>query len=355
MDKAQIDPAISELLHQGIVIPAHPLALDKNRQLDERRQRALTRYYLDAGARGIAIGVHTTQFAIRDPKVGLFQPLLELAREEVDSYIANSGQQVVKISGILGEIPQAVEEASLAREHGYDAGLLSLSALSKATNLELIDHCRRVSGIIPIIGFYLQPAAGGRLLDYDFWWRFAGIENVVAIKIAPFNRYHTLDVVRGVVDSGRVDDIALYTGNDDNIVADLLTEFRIPTKEGLRSKRIVGGLLGHWAVWTKTAVDLLERIKQVRDLEDAKSLLALGIQVTDCNAAIFDAAHFFEGCIVGIHEILRYQGLLEGVWTLNPDEQLTREHAEEIARIHTRYPHLTDDSFVAEHLDQWLK
>jgi len=328
-------------LQTGVVIPAHPLALTEERKLDERRQRALTRYYVAAGAGGVAVGVHTTQFAIRDSKVGLFEPVLWLAMEEL------SGRDAVKIAGICGETAQAVREAELARRIGYDAGLLSLAALRNATPDEMVEHARAVAEIVPVFGFYLQPAVGGRVLPYEFWRRFAEIENVVAIKIAPFNRYQTLDVVRAVAESGRAGEIALYTGNDDNIVADLLTEFRF----GERSLRIVGGLLGQWAAWTRRAVELLEQIHREPGRGD---WLTINAQVTDANAALFDAANGFHGCIAGIHEILCRQGLLAGRWCLEPGEDLSPGQMEEIDRVCRAYPHLTDDDFVRAHLDEWL-
>ena len=330
-------------LHRGLAIPAHPLALTASRKLDERRQRALTRYYIAAGVGGLAVGVHTTQFAIRDPKVGLFEPVLSLAKEEMD----RTAKPLVRIAGVCGDTKQASAEATLIRELGYHAGLLSLGAMRHATDDELITHCRAVAEIIPVIGFYLQPSVGGRVLPYAFWRRFAEIENVVAIKIAPFNRYQTLDVVRAVIEAGR-DDIALYTGNDDNIVADFLTPYRINGKE----RRIVGGLLGHWSVWTKRAVELLDRCRHTDATPD---LLRLGVEVTDSNAAFFDAANGFHGCIAGLHEILRRQGLLEGIWCLDSNEGLSPGQREEIDRVCAAYPHLNDDEFVAAHHDEWLR
>ena len=330
-------------LARGIAIPAHPLALTAQRKLDERRQRALTRYYTAAGVGGLAVGVHTTQFAIRDPQVGLFQPVLELAKEEMD----RAAQPLVRIGGICGATPQAVAEATLLRELGYHAGLLSLGALRTATEDELIAHCRAVAGVLPIVGFYLQPSVGGRVLPYSFWRRFAEIENVVAIKMAPFNRYQTLDVVRAVIEAGR-DDITLYTGNDDSIVTDFLTPFRFGGKE----RRIVGGLLGHWSVWTQRAVQLLD---QCRNAEATSERLRLGIEVTDSNAAFFDAANGFRGCIAGLHEVLRRQGLLEGLWCLDEHESLSPGQMAEIDRVYRAYPHLNDDEFVAENRDEWMR
>lgn len=331
----------SQLQH-GIAIPAHPLALTAQRRLDERRQRALARYYIAAGVGGLAVGVHTTQFAIRNPQVGLFKPVLELAKEEMD----RAGKPLVRIGGICGATPQAVAEAALLRDLGYHAGLLSLGALPASTEDERIAHCRAVAEVLPVVGFYLQPSVGGRVLPYSFWRRFAEIDNVVAIKMAPFNRYQTLDVVRAVIDAGR-DDIALYTGNDDNIVADFLTPYRIGDKE----RRIVGGLLGHWSVWTQRAVELLE---QCRNANATSELLRLGIEVTDSNAAFFDAANAFHGCIAGLHEVLRRQGLLEGLWCLDEHESLSPGQMEEIDRVYAAYPHLNDDAFVEAHRDEWL-
>jgi len=351
MSLPQLKNEINEILQKGVVIPAHPLALDGNRKLDECRQCALTRYYLDAGAGGIAVAVHTTQFEIRKPDVGLLQPVLQLAIEEADNYVRKTKRPIIKIAGVVGKTEQALKEAELANELGYDAVLLSLSAFKDSTNEQMIDHCKTVSEVLPLIGFYLQPAVGGRKLDVNFWRSFSEIENVVAIKMAPFNRYQTLDVIRGVAESGRAEEIALYTGNDDNIVADLLTEFAIPVGDKTVKKKIVGGLLGHWAVWTKKAVDLLEEIHQS---ENTEGLLIKGVHVTDSNAAFFDAANNFAGCIVGLHEVLRRQGLFEGIWTLNPKETLTPQQKSEINRVYTSYPELNDDEFVAENLDRWL-
>lgn len=340
---------IREHLLQGHVIPAHPLALNASRKLDERRQRALTRYYLAAGAGGIAVGVHTTQFAIRDPRIALFEPVLELAMEEMrDQPVA---KPIAKIAGVCGPLHQAVKEAETARLLGYHAVLLGLGALRDALIDELIDHVRAIAAISPVIGFYLQTAVGGRVLPYCFWRRFAEIENVVAVKIAPFNRYQTLDVVRAVVESGRANEIALYTGNDDNIVVDLLTAFEF---DGERVS-IAGGLLGHWAVWTHKAVAQLVDLKSYRNAAIPGSVLTLAQQVTDANAALFDAANGFHGCIAGINEVLRRQGLLEGRWCLDPDEDLSPGQTEEIDRVCEAYPHLRDDSFVQEHLHEWLR
>lgn len=331
------------VLKGGIAIPAHPLALNAERRLDERRQRALARYYIAAGVGGLAVGVHTTQFAIRDPQVGLFKPVLELAKEEMN----RSPRPLVRIGGICGMTKQATAEAGLLKELGYHAGLLSLGALRDATESEMIAHCEAVAEIVPVVGFYLQPSVGGRVLRQAFWRRFAEIPNVVAIKMAPFNRYQTIDVVRAVMEAGR-EDIALYTGNDDNIVADFLTPFRFGGKE----RRIVGGLLGHWSVWTKRAVELLE---QCRNADATRELLRLGIEVTDSNAAFFDAANGFRGCIAGLHEILRRQGLLEGLWCLDEHETLSPGQMEEIDRVCRAYPHLNDDAFVEERRDEWLR
>lgn len=346
---------VQQVLLHGVVIPASPLALNAQRRWDERRQRALWRYYIAAGAGGIAVGVHTTQFAIREPRIGLFRPVLELAAEEMDRAEQSRTQPLVRIAGICGNTAQAVAEAELARELRYHAGLLSLAALREADDDALIAHCQRVAEVIPLMGFYLQPAVGGRALSYRFWRRFAEIPNVVAIKIAPFNRYQTLDVVRAVAETER-DGIALYTGNDDNIVLDLLTPYRFIVNGKLVERRIVGGLLGHWAVWTHKAVELLERCHDAAQ-QDAipADLLRLAMEVTDCNAAFFDAANGFKGCIAGIHEVLRRQGLLEGIWCLHPEETLSPGQKEEIDRVYRSYPHLNDDAFVAQHLNEWLQ
>jgi dihydrodipicolinate synthase/N-acetylneuraminate lyase len=343
-------------LHEGIVIPAHPLALDHNRRLDERRQRALTRYYSDAGAGGIAVGVHTTQFAIRDPKIGLFEPVLRLGAETIGEWEVRNSRRLVKVAGVCGLTRQAIDEAVIARDLGYDLGLLSLAAFRGGREAgidEMIGHCRRISEVIPIFGFYLQPAVGGRLLGYEFWREFLEIENVAAIKVAPFNRYQTLDVVRALAASGREREVALYTGNDDNIVGDLLTEFRM----GTVTIRFAGGLLGHWAVWTKRAVELLEEIKACRSANgrDAYELLARSAAITDANAVFFDARNAFAGCIAGLHDILWRQGLMAGRWCLDPQEDLSPGQAEEIDRIYRDYPHLNDDDFVRENLNLWLQ
>ena len=345
-----------ELLHRGLVIPASPLALKATRELDERRQRALWRYYSAAGAGGIAVGVHTTQFAIRDPQIGLFRPLLELARDEMDRLDAGRKEPIIRIAGVCGGTDQAVAEASLAADLGYHAGMLSLAAMKDAEDDALIAHCRAVAEIIPLVGFYLQTAVGGRLLPYGFWRRFAEIENVVAIKIAPFNRYQTIDVVRAIAESGR-DDIALYTGNDDSIVLDLLTPYRFVVNGKVVERRIAGGLLGQWSVWTKKAVELLRECHAVveRGGDVPADLMARAIQWTDVNAAFFDVANGFAGCIAGVHEVLRRQGLLEGIWCLDPNETLGPGQAAEIDRVYRAYPHLNDDVFVRERLDEWLR
>lgn len=325
--------------HAGTVIPAHPLALTAERKLDERRQRALTSYYLDAGAGGLAVAVHTTQFAIRDQ--GLLEPVLTLAKEEM------AAKDVIAIAGICGPTKQAEREAALSRDLGYDAGLLSLAALTYATTRKLIEHVQAVAAIQPVIGFYLQPAVGGRVLPYDFWRQFAEIPNVIGIKMAPFNRYQTIDVIRAVADSGR-DDITLYTGNDDNIVLDLLT----PHHFNGRTLRVKGGLLGHWAVWTRRAVELQAELQTATVTPEH---LQRAIAVTDSNAAFFDAANGFHGCIAGLHEVLRRQGLLEGIWCLDPNEGLGPGQLEEIDRVYKTYPELNDDAFVSENLSRWLK
>ncbi len=333
---------VREKMLSGLVIPAHPLALTAERKLDEKRQRALTRYYLAAGAGGIAVGVHTTQFAIRDSKVALLRPVLQLAAEQA------ARKPVVKIAGVCGKRQQAMREAELAANLGYDLALLSLADLRGESIPKLLDHARAIASIIPIMGFYLQSSVGGFVLPYQFWRGLVEIENLVAIKVAPFNRYQTLDVARAVAESGRCREIALYTGNDDHILLDLLAEFDF----GGNKVRFAGGLLGHWAVWTRTAVEHFRLASKPGAV--TPELMTLARQVTDANSAIFDSAHDFRGCIPGIHEILRRQGLLEGRWCLDPREDLSPGQIEELDRVCRSYPHLQDDAFVRKHLDEWL-
>ncbi|HUL51102.1 MAG TPA: dihydrodipicolinate synthase family protein [Candidatus Nitrosotalea sp.] len=350
-----VQPQIHRALQRGLVIPACPLAVNARRRLDERRQRALVRYYAAAGAGGLAVGVHTTQFAIRERRIGLFQPVLELAAEEM-TRVDTSATRFVRVAGICGRTKQAVAEATLIRELGYHAGLLNLGAFGGATENQILSHCLTVAEIIPLFGFYLQPAAGGRELPYSFWRRFTEIGNVVAIKIAPFNRYQTLDVIRAVAEAGR-DDIALYTGNDDNILLDLLTPFRFRVGGKVIERHIVGGLLGHWAVWTQKAVELHAECRRVVSAGRpiTSELLSRAVEVTDCNAAFFDAANGYAGCIPGVHEVLRRQRLFEGIWCLNRGETLSPGQCDEIDRVYKAYPSLNDDEFVAQHRDEWLR
>lgn len=351
--KTPLPEPIAERLMHGVVIPAHPLALDASRKLDERRQRALTRYYCAAGAGGVAVGVHTTQFEIRESQYGLFEPVLALAAEEVSAYEQRTpDRKLIRVAGVVGRTDQAVREAELARGLGYHLCLVSLSAFREDTNASMVEHLRAVGEVLPVFGFYLQPSVGGRWLDHAFWRAAMELENLRAIKVAPFNRYATLDVVRAVAESGRAADLALYTGNDDNIFNDLLMRYQF----GETEVRFQGGLLGQWAVWTHRAVQDLEIIREVREDRRPVSpdLLTRGLQLTDANAVLFDAANGFAGCIPGIHEVLRRQGLLEDLWTLNPDEVLSPGQREEIDRIYATYPEIHDDAFVAEHLDEWL-
>lgn len=356
MKIADLPPDLLARLRRGMVIPATPLALNKDRKWDERRQRALLRYYIEAGVGGLAVGVHTTQFEIREPQHGLFEPVLRFASETIDAYTKQQGKKLFKVAGVCGKTDQALREATFVRDNGYHAALLSLAAMSASGEEALIQHCREVSEILPIIGFYLQPAVGGRVLTYGFWRQFAKIENVVAIKMAPFNRYQTFDVIRAVCESGRAKEIALYTGNDDHIILDLLTSHKIQTGDGSISVRIVGGLLGHWACWSKKAVELLEEIHKITDKNAPipAEMLTRAVEVTDANAAFFDSANAFAGCIPGIHEVLRRQGLLEGTWCLNPHEVLSKGQAEELDRVQAAYPHLNDDAFVKQNLERWL-
>ncbi len=344
-------------LQAGHVIPAHPLALTPTRGLDQRHQRALTRYYVAAGAGGMAVGVHTTGFRIHDAKIGLYRPVLELAAETASASLAASPRPFVRVAGLIGDSAQALREAQIALALGFHCGLLSLAAWRDATDEAILAHCRRVAEAIPLFGFYLQPAVGGRRLGYRFWREFAEIANVVAIKVAPFDRYATLDVVRALADAGR-DDIALYTGNDDAIIADLLTD--IPVSSGGRTytRHFVGGLLGQWAVWTHTAVQMLEEIKAWRASGAAgmpRAWLTRGAALTMANAVIFDAANDYTGCLPGILEVLRCQGLVRGTWTFDTHEQLSPGQGEMLARLSAMYPELADDLFVAEHRDDWLR
>jgi hypothetical protein len=339
-----------EALQAGGVFPAHPLALNAQRRLDPVRQRALSRYYIDAGVSGLAVGVHTTQFAIRE--AGLYEPVLRTAAETAADW---ADRPLFLIAGLVGRTEQALREADVACGLGYHAGLLSLGAMKGASEDELIEHCRTIARAIPVVGFYLQPAVGGIVLPASFWRRFAAIDNVIAIKIAPFDRYRTLDVIRGVIEAGAEDRITLLTGNDDHIVADLLTPFCRRRGDEVVTARITGGLLGHWCVWTATAVALLARIR--RSLAEGAidpELLAVDAAITDCNGAFFDVANDFKGCIAGVHEVLRRQGLLEGTWCLDPDERLSPGQAAEIDRVYATYPELNDDAFVAANLEHWL-
>ena len=347
---------VQKAISSGLAIPAHPLALTAGGQFDEKHQRALTRYYAAAGAGGVAVGVHTTQFAIREPGVDLLGPVLRCAADTLDEMERAGGAKLVRIAGVCGKTAQAAREAELAAATGYHAALVSLGALGDADTDELIRHCRTVAEVLPVFGFYLQRAVGGRRLGFDFWARLAEISNVVAVKIAPFNRYETLEVVRGVAAAGRAGQIALYTGNDDNIVADLLTRFDLKVAGQAVQQRIVGGLLGHWAVWTSRAAEMFKNVRHLasRNRPIPPDLPAAGAQVTDCNAALFDAANDFAGCVAGIQHVLHGQGLLGSPRCLDPDETLSPGQAEEVDRVRRDYPHLIDDEFVAEHLRDWL-
>ncbi|WP_309127338.1 dihydrodipicolinate synthase family protein [Microbacterium sp.] len=349
----RLRPAAAATLAAGAVIPAHPLALDAARRLDERRQRALTRYYMAAGAGGIAVGVHTTQFEIRAPEHGLFEPVLALAAEEMD---AAASADLVRIAGVVGETPQAVAEAALARSLGYDAVLLS-PRVPGADPAYLLERAKAVGEVLPVVGFYLQQAIGGPVLDRSFWREFAAIPSVVAVKAAPFDRYSTLELVRGIAESGRAGDVALYTGNDDAIIADLLAEHHVSTPGGPRTLRFSGGLLGQWAVGTRAAVGLLTAAHRAAagDLDAHRALSVTAVDLLDVNQAVFDPANGFRGVIAGVHEVLRQQGLLKGVWCLDPDESLSPGQSEEIRRVRAAYPELHDDDFVAEHRDAWLR
>lgn len=351
------DSHILNRLRSGCVIPAHPLALQADNRIDERYQKALTRYYLAAGAGGLAVGVHTTQFAIHESKVGLYRSVLELAMETARQFAlsAPAGEPIM-IAGILGDTKQASREANLARQIGYHIGLLSLTALKGKSIDELIEHSRRVAEVIPVMGFYLQETISKMTLPAEFWQKFVTIPNIVAIKIAPFNRYQTLDVLEAVACSGRADQIALYTGNDDNIIIDMLTRHEFNIDGRAISLSIVGGLLGQWACWTKTAVEHLNQIKSIRENNTPipPEMLTLAGQLTLANKAIFDSENQFRGCISGISYVLKRQGLIKQINTLDPDERLSPGQAEKIDRIIRNYPHLTDDDFIKQNLDKWL-
>jgi hypothetical protein len=350
MHHSKIESDVRRLIAEGTVLPAHPLALDANRKLDTVHQRALTRYYIDAGAGGLAVGVHTTQFAIRD--VGLYRPVLELAAETASTW---TKRPLALVAGLAGPTRQAIAEADIARGIGYHAGLLSLAAMKSASEDEIVAHCEAVAREIPLVGFYLQPAVGGVILSADFWRRFAQIDNVVAIKIAPFNRYRTLDVLRGVRAAGALDRVTLYTGNDDHILLDLTLPFDL-REDGMTARtHIRGGLLGHWSVWTAAAIKQFERCKAARNQPAVPAdLLALDARVTDCNSAFFDVANNFHGCIAGCHEVLRRQGLMEGIWCLDPEEGLSPGQMQQIDRVCNEHADLSDDDFVAAHLQKWL-
>jgi dihydrodipicolinate synthase/N-acetylneuraminate lyase len=350
-------PNVFQKLSEGCVIPAHPLALTPQNKLDERCQRALTRYYLAAGAGGVAMGVHTTQFAIHDPKVGLYKPVLELAAQTAAQAVKSGKlKPPILISGLVGNTSQAVREAQLAVQLGYDLGLLSLTALRGKAIDELIDHAKQVADVIPIMGFYLQSTISHMVLPKEFWSRLVEIPNVRAIKIAPFNRYQTLDVLEAVAESGRGNEIALYTGNDDNIIVDLLTSYVFRVRGHDIRLRIVGGLLGQWACWTKRAAESLETIHKIHRTGGPvpPEMLTLAAQLTLANKAIFDADNSFAGCIPGISYILKRQGLMSHVGTLDPADRLSPGQTEQIDQIIRQYPHLTDDEFVRANLDTWL-
>ena len=346
-----IDPGILSAVRRGVAIPAQVLALNEDRTFAPRYQRALCRYFIDSGVGGIAVGVHSTQFAIRDPKFGLFEPVMRETSHFIDEWCRRQGRKILKVGGVCGRTGQTVREAEFEAANGYDAVLLSLAAFQKDSTEVMLEHCREVAKVMPLIGFYLQPSVGGRILPLEFWREFVQIENVLAIKMAPFNRYYTLDVVRALAESGR-DDITLYTGNDDNLLIDLLTEYEVNGKK----LRIKGGLLGHWSVWTRRAVELLDELHARIDsgAPIPPELLTRAIKITDANAAFFDAAHQFAGCIPGLHEVLRRQGLLPGIWCLDPNETLSEGQTQEITRVHDAYPELNDDDFVAANLEKWL-
>lgn len=343
-------------LHKGTVIPANPLALDENRCFDEKRQRAIVRYYLESGVGGLAVAVHTTQFEIRDPKHYYFEKVLKVAKEEAEKYEKRTSDVIVMVAGVCGPTDQAVREAEFAKSIGYDAVLLSPGGLNRLSEEEMLERTRAVAKVMPVIGFYLQTAVGGRAFSYSYWEKLCEIENVVAIKAAPFNRYQTLDVVRAAALSSRAKEITLYTGNDDNIVLDLISKYSFTVDGVTYEKGFEGGLLGHWSVWTKKAVELFNTCKAVREGDTVPAeIIRLASEVTDTNAAFFDTANGFKGCIAGLHYVLQKQGLFRGTWCLNPDERMSDGQLEEIERVYKTYPHLNDDNFIKENLNRWLE
>lgn len=356
MTLSDLPPSIINRVRRGTVIPATPLALTSHRKLDERRQRALMRYYLDAGVGGVAAGMHFTQFEIRTPGIDLFEPVLRICSEEIDSWSRDGGRPIVKVAGINGLTASAIRQAETARDLGYHFAIVSMAAFKGAMEQEMIHHLREISHVMPLFGFYLLKGVGGIGLPYSFWREVVELENLAGIKIAPFDRYGTLDVVRALADSGREEDVTLYTGNDDSIIYDFITPYRFDSKAGARTVRIRGGLLGQWGCWTRRAVELHEQLLGIMDSGAAitPELLTVSAQITDANAALFDPAHDYAGSIPGVHEILRRQGLLEGLWTLKRDEVLSPGQLAEIDRVCAAYPHLTDDAFVAANLDRWL-
>jgi len=344
-----------KILNNGAVIPAVPLALNERREFDEKRQRTLIKYYLHAGAEGIAVAVHSTQFEIRLPEINLFYTVVKTVLDEVQLFEQRQNKTIVKIIGVCGKVEQAAAEANFARDVGADAVLLSPGGLPDLSEDEMLERTGAVAKIMPVVGFYLQPAVGGRVFSAGYWKRLSDIDGVVAIKCAPFNRYQTLELVRGVALSERRDKVALYTGNDDNILLDLITKYEFNVNGQKVEKRFVGGLLGHWAVWTKSAVDMFEKLREYKDGRDIPAeLLTLNAKITDANAAFFDAANNYAGCIPGIHEVLRRQGILEGIWCINPNEKLSPGQAEQIDRVYADYPELNDDAFVKSNLKNWL-
>ncbi len=335
-----------EILHAGTVIPATPLMLDSNRKFDKAMQKRLTRYYLEAGVGGIATAVHTTQFEIRKPEINLYETVISSVMDTINEYEEETGKVIVKVAGVCGDIEQATKEATLAKNLGFDAVLLSTGGLDSWSEDALVERAKVIAGIIPVILFSMQTAVGGRKFSYAYWEKAAEIEGVVAVKCASFNRYQTHDIVRAMTLSSRADKIALYTGNDDNIVIDLATEYVFEADGETKRAEIVGGLLGHWCAWTKKAVEIFHGIKS-GEIKGEK-LLSLAAAVTDTNSAFFDTTNNFAGCIAGVHEVLRRQGFTDGIYLLNPEEQLSDGQFEEIDRVYRMYPELNDDAFAKE-------
>jgi hypothetical protein len=337
-------------LRDGVVIPAHPLALDDEGAVDLRAQRALTRYYLAAGVHGVAVGVHTTQFELHEDR-GLLTEVWRLAATTADE----SGRAPVLVAGLTGDTADAVVEGQIAVEAGYEVALLCPWGMADVTEAAMVERARAVGEVLPTIGFYLQESVGGRRLGRDYWRRLFDLESVVAVKTAPFDRYRTNDVVQALLEHDRWDEVAVLTGNDDNIVHDLITPYRRQVCGQEREVRATGGLLGQWAVGARAAVDVVARVAQAMASGAVPtSILRSAAEFVDVNAAVFDVDHDFAGCVAGVNEVLRQQGLVPTVRCLGKRDILSPGQAEQIAQVRERYPNVLDEEFVATHRDDWL-